>query len=64
MDAVFVESDPRLSFPDTGSAREDLRLQISRVATLFTNRDSASRSSGYSRKASMIPRWPMHCNSG
>lgn len=36
MDAVFVESDPRLSFPDTGSAREDLRLQISRVTTLFT----------------------------
>lgn len=37
MDAVFVESDPRLSFPDTGSARRDLRLQISRVATLFTD---------------------------
>jgi AcrR family transcriptional regulator len=36
MDAVFAESDPRLSFPDTGSAREDLRLQISRMATLFT----------------------------
>lgn len=36
MDAVFVESDPRLSFPDTGSALEDLRLKISQVATLFT----------------------------
>jgi AcrR family transcriptional regulator len=36
MDAVFVESDPRLAFPDTGSAREDLRLQMSRVAELLT----------------------------
>jgi AcrR family transcriptional regulator len=36
MDAVLVESDPRLTFPDTGSAREDLRLQVSRVAELFT----------------------------
>ena len=36
MDEVFVESDPRLTFPDTGSAREDLVLQMGRVATLFT----------------------------
>jgi AcrR family transcriptional regulator len=36
MDAVFVESDPRLAFPDTGSAREDLRRQMAAVATLFT----------------------------
>jgi AcrR family transcriptional regulator len=37
MDAVFSESDPRLEFPDTGSAREDLRLQMARVAALFTS---------------------------
>jgi AcrR family transcriptional regulator len=37
MDAVLVESDPRLAFPDTGSAAEDLRLQVSRVAGLFTD---------------------------
>jgi AcrR family transcriptional regulator len=36
MDAIFVESDPQLAFPDTGSAREDLRLQMSRVAELLT----------------------------
>lgn len=36
MDAVFIESDPRLAFPDTGSAREDLRRQMGAVATLFT----------------------------
>jgi AcrR family transcriptional regulator len=36
MDAVFVESDPRLAFPDTGSARDDLVLQMGRVSTLFT----------------------------
>jgi AcrR family transcriptional regulator len=36
MDAVFVESDPRLTFPDTGSAREDLIRQMGQVATLFT----------------------------
>lgn len=35
MDAVFVESDPRLGFPDTGSAREDLRRQMAQVAELF-----------------------------
>lgn len=37
MDAVTVETDPRLSFPDTGSAREDLRRQIGAVATVFTD---------------------------
>ncbi|GAA1609183.1 TetR/AcrR family transcriptional regulator [Kribbella sancticallisti] len=36
MDAVLSESNPRLTFPDTGSAREDLRLQVSRVVRLFT----------------------------
>lgn len=37
MDAVLATSDPKLSFPDTGSAEEDLRLQMSRVAALFTD---------------------------
>lgn len=37
MDAVFAESGPQLSFPDTGSAREDLRRQTARVVTLFTD---------------------------
>ncbi|MGH3672861.1 MAG: TetR/AcrR family transcriptional regulator [Pseudonocardiaceae bacterium] len=37
MDAVFLKSDPELSFPDTGSAQEDLRLQTARVVTLFTD---------------------------
>jgi AcrR family transcriptional regulator len=37
MDAIFTESDPRISFPDTGSAREDLRRQMSQVVALFTD---------------------------
>jgi AcrR family transcriptional regulator len=36
MDAVYVESDPRLAFPDTGSARRDLARQMGNVAELFT----------------------------
>ncbi|HEY2207180.1 MAG TPA: TetR/AcrR family transcriptional regulator [Pseudonocardia sp.] len=36
MDAIVAQSDPRLTFPDTGSAAEDLRIQTSRVAGLFT----------------------------
>ena len=36
MDAVLVTSDPRLSFPDTGSAEEDLRRQMARLTELFT----------------------------
>jgi AcrR family transcriptional regulator len=37
MDGVFVQSDPRLSFPDTGSAREDLVLQMGRVTELLND---------------------------
>ena len=36
MDAIYLESDPKLSFPDTGSVREDLRQQMGRVAQMFT----------------------------
>lgn len=38
MDAVFAESAGRLSFPDTGSAVEDLRRQISAVIRVFNDR--------------------------
>ena len=37
MDAFTRESDSALAFPDTGSAEQDLRQQISHVAKLFSS---------------------------
>lgn len=36
MDAVGERLNPEISFPDTGSVREDLRLQLESVIELFT----------------------------
>jgi AcrR family transcriptional regulator len=36
MDAVLEAASPRIPFPDTGSAREDLRRQIASVIELYT----------------------------
>jgi AcrR family transcriptional regulator len=36
MDAVLEAAGPRIPFPDTGSAREDLRRQIASVIKLYT----------------------------
>jgi AcrR family transcriptional regulator len=36
MDAVLEAAGPRIPFPDTGSAREDLRRQIAAVIELYT----------------------------
>jgi AcrR family transcriptional regulator len=36
MDAVLEAAGPRIPFPDTGSAREDLRRQIASVIELYT----------------------------
>jgi AcrR family transcriptional regulator len=36
MDAVLEVASPRIPFPDTGSAREDLRRQIASVIDLYT----------------------------
>lgn len=36
MDAVLETANPRIPFPDTGSAREDVRRQIATVIALFT----------------------------
>jgi AcrR family transcriptional regulator len=36
MDAVLQAATPRIPFPDTGSAREDLRRQIASVIELYT----------------------------
>jgi AcrR family transcriptional regulator len=37
MDAVLAAASPRIPFPDTGSAREDLRRQIASVIELYTH---------------------------
>jgi AcrR family transcriptional regulator len=36
MDAVLQAANPRIPFPDTGSAREDVRRQIASVIELYT----------------------------
>jgi AcrR family transcriptional regulator len=36
MDAVLEAASPRIPFPDTGSAREDVRRQIASVIELYT----------------------------
>lgn len=35
MDAFLIDTNPHIPFPDTGSVREDLRLQLRTVAELF-----------------------------
>jgi AcrR family transcriptional regulator len=40
MDAVLEAASPRMPFPDTGSAREDLRAQLASVIELYTQTDT------------------------
>lgn len=35
MDAFLIDTNPHIPFPDTGSVREDLRLQLRTVVELF-----------------------------
>jgi AcrR family transcriptional regulator len=37
LDAMFVNSDSRLAFPDTGSVEQDMRGQMSQLASLFAD---------------------------
>ncbi len=40
MDAVLESASPRMPFPDTGSAQEDLRQQLTAVIELYTHTDT------------------------
>jgi AcrR family transcriptional regulator len=40
MEAVLEAASPRMPFPDTGSAREDLRAQLTSVIELYTQTDT------------------------
>src|ERR687896_201621 len=61
MDGVLEAASPRIPFPDTGSAREDVRRQIASVIELYTRTKTGRGIRALIAESQPTPRSQNHC---